>query len=109
MKELSAKHMLIYVMPSEYLTINLSVCFFNKDNKIISIEEKETLSKYTEKEFKFDGIDILTVDKNLPYVSYCQDSFKFIQYLLAKKTLVLETSPLLNLSQYEHSFKTNTV
>lgn len=104
MKELSAKHMLVYVMPSQYLTIDLSVCFFDKKDKLITIEEKEILSKYNEKEFKSDGIDILTVDKKLPYVSYCQDSFKFIQYLLAKKTLILEPNPLFDLSKYKHSF-----
>lgn len=105
MKELSAKHMLIYVMPSKYFTLDLAVCFYNKENMLITIDEKENLSKYTEQEFKSDGIDILTVDKQLPYVSYCQDSFNFIQYLLAKKTLILEKSPLIDLSKYKHLFK----
>lgn len=105
MKELSAKHMLFYVRPSKYLTLDLNLCFLDNNNNLITIEQKEIFSKYTAKDFENDGIDIHIVDKQLPYVSYSQDAFRFVQYLLCKKTVFLTEHPLLDLSEYNHPFK----
>lgn len=105
MKKLSAKYYLIYVIPTEFLVINLVTCFLKDDLTPFTIADEEVLLTRDAKSFAYDGIDLATVDKSLPAIAFAQDTFTFVRYLTAKEGLILEPSPSVDLSQFQEPSK----
>ncbi len=52
-----------------------------------------------------DGIDIKTVDKNEVSVSYAEDAFTFVRYLMTKDWLAYEPNPAVDMSKIKVGYK----
>lgn len=101
MNKLSAKYMLIYIIPTKYLVINLASCLLKEDMTPFTISEHKTILNLNEKDFAYEGIDLNKVDKNIPHVEFTEDSFVFCQYLLSRNWLVYEHNPVIDLSTFK--------
>ena len=108
MREINVRHYLIYVIPTEFLSVRLMTCFLKDDMTPFTIADDEKIVEHDAAYFAHDGIDINTVDKNEVSISYAEDAFSFVRYLMTKDWLVLEPNPSVDLSKikvtYQHFF-----
>lgn len=102
MMKLSSRYYLVYIKPTPYISLDLNTVFLKDDLTPVSIADEETLLCRDAKDFSYDGVDLNTVDKRLPAISFATDAFIFVQYLIAKGWLVLEPNPSIDLSVFEH-------
>jgi hypothetical protein len=105
MRELAVRHYLIYVIPTEFLAVRLMTCFLKDDMTPFTIAEDEKFYGYDAAYFAQDGIDINTVDKNEVSVSYAEDAFSFVRYLMSRGWLTYEPNPSVDLSKIKVGYK----
>lgn len=105
MKTIGARYFLIYVIPTHYLSLRLASCYLNDDMIPFTIDDHIHAFNYDAEYFSHDGIDLLTVDKNQAYVSFAEDAFSFVKYLVSKGWLVYEPNPSFDLSKVEIGYK----
>jgi hypothetical protein len=101
MNTMSAKYMLVYIIPTNFLIINLASCLLKEDMTPLTISEHEILDKKDAKYFAYEGIDLNTVDKTSPYVEFSEDNFIFCKYLLSRNWLLFEPNPVIDLSNFQ--------
>ena len=108
MREINVRHYLIYIIPTEFLSVRLMTCFLKDDMTPFTIAEDSKNVEHDAAYFAHDGIDINTVDKNEVSISYAEDAFSFVRYLMTKDWLVFEPNPSVDLSKikvtYQHFF-----
>lgn len=76
-KTMDAEAFLIYILPSEYISLDYICAFIKKDNTLITNYEYEKCRSHLEK------IEITIDDskKDLPYIGKSVDAYLFIKYL----------------------------
>lgn len=105
MRKIGIRHYLIYVIPTEFLSVRLMTCFLKDDMTPFTIAEDEKILGHDADYFAHDGIDINTVDKNEVSVSYAEDAFTFVRYLMTKDWLAYEPNPAVDLSKIKVGYK----
>lgn len=105
MREIAVRHYLIYVIPTEFLAVRLMTCFLKDDMTPFTIAEDEKMYGHDAAHFAQDGVDINTVDKNEVSVSYCEDAFTFVRYLISRGWLTYEPNPAVDLSKIKVGYK----
>lgn len=76
-KTMDAEAFLIYILPSEYISLDYICAFIKKDNTLITNYEYEKCRSYLEKvEMAIDDRK-----KDLPYIGKSVDAYLFIKYL----------------------------
>lgn len=105
MRKIGIRHYLIYVIPTEFLSVRLMTCFLKDDMTPFTIAEDEKILGHDADYFAHDGIDIKTVDKNEVSVSYAEDAFTFVRYLMTKDWLAYEPNPAVDLSKIKVGYK----
>ncbi len=101
MNIMSAKYMLVYIIPTNFLIINLASCLLKEDMTPLTIAEHEIIENKNAKDFEYEGIDLNTVDKNNPYIEFSEDNFLFCKYLLSRNWLLFEPNPVIDLSTFK--------
>jgi hypothetical protein len=105
MQKIAVRHYLIYVIPTEFLSVRLMTCLLKDDMTPVTIAEDEKAFERDAAYYAHDGIDIDTVDKNEVCVSYAEDAFTFVRYLVAKGWLTYEPNPAVDLSKIKVGYK----
>jgi hypothetical protein len=105
MKEISARHYLVYIIPTEFLSVRLMTCFLKDDMTPFSIAEDEAFFKHDAAYYEQDGIDINTVDQSDVCISYAEDAFTFVRYLISKGWLSYEPNPAVDMSKIKVGYK----
>lgn len=105
MRKIACRHYLIYVIPTEFLAVRLMTYFIKDDMTPFTIAEDEKIFGHDAEHFSHDGIDINTVDKQEVSLSYAEDAFTFVRYLISKGWLTHEPNPVVDLSKIKVGYK----
>jgi hypothetical protein len=85
-KNMEADAFLIYILPSEYISLDYMCAFIKKDNTLITQYEYEKCKNDLEKiEIKIDDNK-----KEIPYIGKSVDAYLFIKYLSNYGISILE-------------------
>jgi len=105
MRQIACRHYLFYVIPTEFLAVRLMTCFLKDDMTPFTIAEDEKISGHDAEYFNHDGVDLNTVDKQEVSLSYAEDAFTFVRYLMSKGWLSHEPNPAIDLSKFKVGYK----